>query len=198
MQLVTRIVLSQVMEYLDVLELYRAGMNSVEAILNAREGPSDKNETVEKLTKARVELARIYRSVDPLQQYVMPQLGKIIHSHQDDEHCGGRIVKHQFQEIENILRQFLPECKTLMDRCTAAVDEYDRRAQDKVNNILNILTFITFLVMPMQILTGLYGMNFKKMPELDLEHGYYYFWLLVSSGTVLFAMILMAIYRVAT
>jgi magnesium transporter len=28
--------------------------------------------------------------------------------------------------------------------------------------------------MPLTLLTGIWGMNFKHMPELDWEYGYYY------------------------
>lgn len=42
----------------------------------------------------------------------------------------------------------------------------------RMNDIMRILTVITTLFMPLTFLTGLYGMNFKFMPELDLKFGY--------------------------
>jgi len=33
---------------------------------------------------------------------------------------------------------------------------------------------------PIQITTGIYGMNFKHMPELDSDYGYVIFWALAG------------------
>jgi magnesium transporter len=38
--------------------------------------------------------------------------------------------------------------------------------------------------MPPTFLVGLYGMNFKYMPEITWEYGYIFFWVLVLIITV--------------
>lgn len=40
------------------------------------------------------------------------------------------------------------------------------------NEIMKVLTVVTTLVMPLTLITGWYGMNFKNMPELVSEYGY--------------------------
>ena len=53
-----------------------------------------------------------------------------------------------------------------------------------MNDTLYFLTLVTTCIIPMQTLTGLYGMNFVKpdgtpnMPELTWEHGYEGFWVM--------------------
>ena len=37
---------------------------------------------------------------------------------------------------------------------------------------MQFLTIVTTVFMPLTLITGWYGMNFSKMPELDWEYGY--------------------------
>jgi magnesium transporter len=38
---------------------------------------------------------------------------------------------------------------------------------------MKILTIMTAIMLPMSLIAGLYGMNFKYMPLLDVETGFY-------------------------
>jgi len=40
------------------------------------------------------------------------------------------------------------------------------------NNVMNILTLITLLLTPAMVISAIYGMNFKYMPELQWAYGY--------------------------
>jgi magnesium transporter len=43
----------------------------------------------------------------------------------------------------------------------------------KTNSLLFKLTAFTMLMLPPQFCTGVYGMNFVNIPELDFEYGYF-------------------------
>ena len=45
--------------------------------------------------------------------------------------------------------------------------------QDKTNNRLRILTIISAIFMPLTLIAGIYGMNFRLMPELSWHYGYW-------------------------
>lgn len=46
-------------------------------------------------------------------------------------------------------------------------------ASNRLNRIMKFLTTISTIVLPMSLIAGIYGMNFRKnMPELDWEYGY--------------------------
>lgn len=46
-------------------------------------------------------------------------------------------------------------------------------ASNHLNRIMKYLTTISTIVLPMSLIAGIYGMNFRKnMPELDWEYGY--------------------------
>ncbi len=41
---------------------------------------------------------------------------------------------------------------------------------------MKILTIIATIFIPLTFLAGVYGMNFKYLPELEWRHGYATFW----------------------
>ena len=43
----------------------------------------------------------------------------------------------------------------------------------KSNNIMMTLTVISTIFLPLTFIVGLYGMNFKYMPELEWQYGYF-------------------------
>jgi magnesium transporter len=45
-------------------------------------------------------------------------------------------------------------------------------ASNRLNKIMKFLTTISTIVLPMSLVAGIYGMNFKQMPELNWEYGY--------------------------
>jgi magnesium transporter len=44
----------------------------------------------------------------------------------------------------------------------------------KMNEIVKVLTIISTIFLPLTFIVGLYGMNFKNMPELEWAYGYYF------------------------
>jgi len=188
-QLVSRIVLNRTEGYLQVVSMYKAAIHRCQFLLRAKT-QANKDELISKISLAKLELSQLLRLIQP---FVDNVLG-------DFEELGReRGSTHQHVvDIRHNLRHFVPQCKSQIELCESLIAEYDRAAGDRVNNILNILTVITFVVMPVQLLTGMYGMNFKKMPELHWDYGYYYFFALASVLTVCFSIALVCIYRVAT
>ncbi|MBR6915095.1 MAG: magnesium transporter CorA, partial [Clostridia bacterium] len=51
-------------------------------------------------------------------------------------------------------------------------DLYNAQLEVSQNKIMTLLTVITTIFMPLTLLTGWYGMNFKYMPELGWRIGY--------------------------
>ncbi|MEY8627736.1 CorA family divalent cation transporter, partial [Staphylococcus equorum] len=43
----------------------------------------------------------------------------------------------------------------------------------KMNSIMRILTLVSVVFLPLTLITGIYGMNFSNMPELQWHYGYY-------------------------
>ena len=52
------------------------------------------------------------------------------------------------------------------------VDIYLSSLNNRMNAIMKVLTIIATIFMPLTFLAGVYGMNFKYMPELEWPWGY--------------------------
>ncbi len=47
-------------------------------------------------------------------------------------------------------------------------------ASFKTNEVMRVLTVFSIFFLPLNFIAGIYGMNFRYMPELEMHHGYYY------------------------
>ncbi|QDU74605.1 Magnesium transport protein CorA [Bremerella volcania] len=51
--------------------------------------------------------------------------------------------------------------------------EYQLQLQSKTNDRLRLLTIISTIFIPLTLITGIYGMNFRRMPELQWDYAYF-------------------------
>jgi magnesium transporter len=56
------------------------------------------------------------------------------------------------------------------------IDIYLSSLSYKMNEIMKVLTLIATIFIPLTFVAGVYGMNFRYMPELYWEYGYYAVW----------------------
>jgi magnesium transporter len=52
------------------------------------------------------------------------------------------------------------------------LDIYLSSVSNRMNEVMKVLTIIATLFIPLTFVAGLYGMNFRFMPELDWPFGY--------------------------
>jgi magnesium transporter len=58
------------------------------------------------------------------------------------------------------------------DLVTSALEAYLSVQSNRLNDIMKTLTLIATVMLPITFIAGVYGMNFKHMPELDFVWGY--------------------------
>jgi magnesium transporter len=59
------------------------------------------------------------------------------------------------------------------------LDIYLSSISNRLNSVMKVLTIIATIFMPLTFIAGIYGMNFKYMPELEWRWGYPAVWLIV-------------------
>ena len=74
------------------------------------------------------------------------------------------IYDHTIQVIDNI--------ETFRDMLSGMMDIYLSSISNRMNEIMKVLTIIATIFIPLTFVVGLYGMNFKYMPELEWPWGY--------------------------
>jgi magnesium transporter len=58
-------------------------------------------------------------------------------------------------------------------------DTYLSMLSHRMNEVMKVLTIISTIFIPLTFIAGVYGMNFKEMPELQWRGGYYSVWVLM-------------------
>jgi magnesium transporter len=59
------------------------------------------------------------------------------------------------------------------------LDIYLSSVSNRLNSVMKVLTIIATIFMPLTFLAGIYGMNFKYMPELEWRWGYPFIWFII-------------------
>ena len=86
------------------------------------------------------------------------------------------VYDHTIQVIDTI--------ETFRDIVSGMLDIYLSSVSNRLNSVMKVLTIIATIFMPLTFLAGIYGMNFKYMPELEWRWGYLMFWLImIGIGT---------------
>ncbi|WP_245612074.1 magnesium transporter CorA family protein [endosymbiont 'TC1' of Trimyema compressum] len=78
-----------------------------------------------------------------------------------------------FKNISTKINRLYEFGTNLHEKTEHLMDLYNTSVSEKSNNFLNKLTIITVFATPIAIFTGLYGMNFVNIPELQFEYGYF-------------------------
>ncbi len=69
--------------------------------------------------------------------------------------------------------QVIDMVETARDTLASMHDTYLSSLSNRMNEVMKILTIISTIFIPLTFIAGVYGMNFKNMPELEWQDGYF-------------------------
>lgn len=90
------------------------------------------------------------------------------------------VYDHTVEVIETV--------ETFRDMVSGMIEVYLSSLSHRLNEVMKVLTMIATIFIPLTFLAGVYGMNFKYMPELEWKMGYALAWLIMIlvGGSMLF------------
>jgi len=74
------------------------------------------------------------------------------------------VYDHTIEVIESV--------EIFRDMLSSMLDIYLSSVSNKMNEVMKVLTIIATIFIPLTFITGIYGMNFRYMPELGWRWGY--------------------------
>ena len=84
--------------------------------------------------------------------------------------------------------QVIETLETFREMLSGQLEVYLSTISNKTNEIMKFLTIIGTIFIPLTFIAGVYGMNFKHMPELEWRWGYYLIWaVMIGIGVALLA-----------
>lgn len=78
------------------------------------------------------------------------------------------VYDHTIQVIDTV--------ETLRDMVAGMLDIYLTSLSNRMNEVMKVLTIVATIFIPLTFVAGIYGMNFKHMPELEWRYGYAFAW----------------------
>jgi magnesium transporter len=148
-------------QYFLILERLGEEIELVEDELVSRPLPS----TLQTLHQLKREMLLLRKSVWPLREAIAslergesPLIRKNTIAYLRD------LYDHTIQVIDTI--------ETFRDMLSGMLDIYLSSISNRMNEVMKVLTVIATLFMPLTFVAGIYGMNFKYMPELEQKWGY--------------------------
>jgi magnesium transporter len=148
-------------QYFLVLEKFGEKIESLEEELVTNPTP----ETVQLIHKLKRDLIFLRRSVWPLREVInalergeFPLITKPTGIYLRD------VYDHTIQVIDTI--------ETFRDMVSGMLDIYLSSVSNRMNEVMKVLTIIATIFIPLTFIAGIYGMNFKFMPELEWHWGY--------------------------
>jgi magnesium transporter len=103
-------------------------------------------------------------------------------------------IVHRLQEGErrdplyrDVLDNFI-QIETGYDQINEQINNllslYLSISAQRTNEVIRVLTIFSVFFMPLTFIVGIYGMNFKVMPEIDWQYGYAYAIVLMVAVTI--------------
>lgn len=83
-----------------------------------------------------------------------------------------RMVKY-FSNARIKFTQLNNDINSLQHSMESLRETYEAEISNQLNEIMKVFTIISTIFLPLTLITGIYGMNFKYMPELQFKYGYY-------------------------
>ena len=130
-----------------------------------------------KIQDIKYDLINIRKHIYPIKEAVM----KLLRSEnpiiiKDNLKYYNDLLDHIYQLIEHL--------DILRDLNGNQREMYVSMLSLKMNKVMEFLTIITSLFIPLTFIVGVYGMNFKNMPELDNKYGYPMVWIVMATIVV--------------
>lgn len=89
-----------------------------------------------------------------------------------------------YRDVYDHFLRFSDLVESYRDLVTSALEAYLSVQSNRMNEIMKTLTLISTVMLPVTFIAGVYGMNFKVIPELDWKYGYAYVLGLMAVVTV--------------
>jgi magnesium transporter len=78
-----------------------------------------------------------------------------------------------FKDVYDHVIQIIDNIETFRDILSGMLDIYLSSVSNRLNEVMKVLTIIATIFIPLTFIAGVYGMNFKYMPELEWHYGYF-------------------------
>lgn len=147
--------------YFETLERIDDAIYELEEITTSQHN----EESMKRIQSLRRETILVRRAAWPLRE--------VINSLQRRENgLISEATRVYLSDIYDHVVQVIDTTETFREILSNIFDIYLTGISNRMNSVMKMLAIIATAIMPMTLITGLYGMNFENMPELKWRFGY--------------------------
>jgi magnesium transporter len=160
--------------YYEILEHFGDMMDQLEEELLAH--PTEK--TLHKIHTIKRDFILLRKSIWPLRE-VAGALQK------DESELLSNETQLHLRDVQDHAVQVIDALESSRDLVSGMLEIYLSAVSNKMNSIMKVLTLIATIFIPLTFVTGIFGMNFEKMPELKQTWMYPWgFWIIIAATVV--------------
>jgi magnesium transporter len=127
------------------------------------------DEIFHRIQTIKKELIYLHKALYPLRD----ALGKVLKDESD-------FIQEEnvpyYSDVYDHVIHLIDSLDTYRDLTASLTDQYHNIQNSKLNDVIRVLTIISTIFMPLTFIVGVYGMNFRYLPELEWRHGYATVW----------------------
>jgi len=147
--------------YFIILEVIGDNVENVEVRLVS--GPTA--ETLGAIQRMKKDLIYLRKSIWPLRE-VLSSLER------GESELISDTLRVYFRDIYDHSIHAIDTIETLRDMLSGMLDIYLSSVSNRLNQVMKVLTIISTIFIPLTFIAGVYGMNFKNIPEIGWAYGY--------------------------
>lgn len=169
-------------DYLLYILLNAVNVGNVNTVMNIEDRMADVEDKLiagndsinilQLLHACRVDYMHIRRSIVSLRE----EFSNLLHN-------TNKLIKEEnivyFNDYDDRMRTTLSDLAAFHESLTSLLDLYYNNNNLKMNQIIKRLTIVSTIFIPLTFMVGVWGMNFRIMPEIDWKYGYLAAWLIL-------------------
>lgn len=152
--------------HFDIFERIEENMDHIEALVMRQ----SKGNYIHDLYRVRKEIMKVKGASGPVKEMI-----RILLYETSFVHSENRAV---YMDLNDRLFEINESLSYYRELVNALFDMHLSNASNRMNRIMTTLTVYSAIFIPLTFIAGVYGMNFKYMPELNQPWAYPVFWVI--------------------
>lgn len=151
-----------------IVDHYFIALDKIDERIQTLEGEimtNPSSDVLAKINVLRAELLLLRRPILPLRDVLL----EILHG---DTPLLDESINPYFHDVYDHLIEVVQMLEMLRLAVSGLFDIYTSAVSHRMNEVMKVLTLVATIFIPLTFIAGIYGMNFKFMPELESQWGY--------------------------
>lgn len=124
------------------------------------------------------------RQLTLMRRVAVPLREAVLALYRDDNRLITPFTQRYLGDVYDHLVQIQEIIENLRELCVELRETQLAILSNRTNEVMKLLTIIATIFIPLTFVAGVYGMNFRFMPELEWKYGYLMVWILMIIMTL--------------